>query len=119
NDPVQVGAGFWPAAGVTVAILLRSPTRLWAWVAVGIGIGEVLNNIGSGYPRAAIPLWAAGNMLEPLLGAALVRRFASRRGELVPLPNLLVFIALAVVVAPLVGATVGSIGTVTYTSLGW
>lgn len=29
NDPLQNGAAFWPAAGVTVAALLLVPTRHW------------------------------------------------------------------------------------------
>ena len=34
NDPLQNGASFWPAAGVTVAALLLVPTRHW-WLVAG------------------------------------------------------------------------------------
>ena len=119
NDPVQVGAGFWPAAGLTVAILLLTPYSLWPWILVGIALGESLGDLAHGYPLAATAWWTAGNMIEPLLGALLVRRFSSYRGELVPLGNLLAFIGLAVIVAPLIGATVGSVGTVTSVGLTW
>ncbi len=119
NDPLNVGAVFWPAAGVTVAILLLSPTRRWAWPLAGIVVAEVVVDVSRGYPTMAIPWWTAGNVLDPLVGAWLVRRFASPRGELLPLKNLFAFIALAVIVAPLIGASVGSVGTVAHGDLGW
>lgn len=119
GEPVLQGAGFWPAAGVTVSILLLTPTRRWLWVLAGIVLAELISNLIHGYPLGAVPWWAAGNAIEPLLGAWLVRRFASPRGELVPLRNLLAFLALAVVVASLVGASVGSVGTVNYIGREW
>lgn len=119
NDPVEVGAGFWPAAGVTVALLLLVPTGSWLWILSGIILAESLSDLVQGYPTGAIPWWTAGNVVEPLLGAWLVRRVGSPRGELVPLRNLLLFIAFAVVVGPLVGGTIGSVGTVSQTDLGW
>src|SRR5690606_21683383 len=96
-----------------------TPTRRWAWALAGVAIAEVLVDVSRGYPTMAIPWWTAGNVLDPLVGAWLVRRFASPRGELLPLRNLLSFIALAVIVAPLVGASVGSVGTVANGDLGW
>lgn len=112
NDPVLIGAGFWPAAGVSLALLLLLPTRSWPWVLAGIGLGEFGGDLLHGYPLGAIGLWTIGNMAEPLVGAYLVRRFASHHGDLAPARRLLAFLAFAVIAGPLVGATIGSLGTI-------
>ncbi|MGE3857130.1 MAG: MASE1 domain-containing protein [Dehalococcoidia bacterium] len=119
NDPDRLGAGFWPAAGVTLAVLLRTPTRLWVWPLLGVAVAEAVGDYAQGYPTPGIPWWTAGNVLDPLLGAALLRRAGSPRGSLLPLGNLLRFIALAVVAAPLAGASVGSIGNVLFLGESW
>lgn len=119
DDPIKVGAGFWPAAGVTLAIMLVVPTRRWPWVVGAIVAAEVVNDVIQGYPVAGIPWWVAGNVIDPLLGAALIRGLGTERGHLVPLRNLLMFLAFGVTIGPVVGASVGSVGTVTHTDLGW
>jgi len=119
NDPFQVGAGFWPAAGLSLALLLRTPTRHWPWVLAGIALAETASDVVQDYPRVGMPWWVAGNAIGPLVGASMVRRFGSSRGELVPIKNLLVFIGLGVVLGPVLGATIGSVGTVESSDLGW
>lgn len=113
NDPVRLGAGFWPAAGVTLGALLLLPTRRWGWVLAAVAVAETAGDLAYGYPVGATLWWAAGNTLEPMVGAVLIRRFGSHRGALVPLRPLLAFLAFGVLVGPLVGGTVGSVGTVT------
>lgn len=119
NDPFQVGAGFWPAAGLTVALLLRTPSTRWPWVLGGVVLAETASDLIHDYPAAGIPWWVTGNAVGPLVGAALLRRIGSERGDLVPIGNLLAFVGLGVVVGPLIGATIGSIGTVGSSELGW
>ncbi|MDQ1667799.1 MAG: hypothetical protein QOH75_3830 [Actinomycetota bacterium] len=36
NDPVNTGAGLWPAARLSVGASLLLPTRLWAWVVAAV-----------------------------------------------------------------------------------
>lgn len=112
NDPVNLGAGFWPAAGLTIAALLLLPTRRWGWVLAAVAVAELGGDLAHGYPLAASLWWTAGNVTGPLVGAALVRRFTHSSGSLVPGRALLGFLALGVVVGPLVGASVGSVGSV-------
>lgn len=112
NDPVALGAGFWPAAGFTVGMLLLLPTRLWSWVIGGVVAAEFGGNLAHGYPVVANLFWTLGNCAGPLLGAFLLRRYASASGKLVPVPNLLAFFVFAVVVGPLAGATLGTLGSV-------
>ena len=112
NDPVNLGAGFWPAAGVTIAALLLLPTRRWGWVICAVVVAELGGDLAHGYPLVASLGWAAGNAIEPVVGASLVRRFVHPAGSLVPLRCLMGFLALGVIVGPLVGASIGSMATV-------
>jgi diguanylate cyclase (GGDEF)-like protein len=112
NDPVNAGAGFWPAAGVTLAALLLTPRRAWLPILAAVAVAEIGGDLAQGYPLGATAFWAAGNLIEPLVGAALIRRFRPHAGRLAPLDNLLAFAALGVVAGPLIGASVGSLGTV-------
>lgn len=114
NDPVQLGAGFWPAAGLSLALLLLLPTRRWPWVLAGVAIGEFGGDLAHGYPIGGIGFWTAGNVVEPLIGAALVRRFSSPDGALAPARRLVGFLLFAVLAGPLVGATIGSLGTILF-----
>lgn len=113
NDPVYLGAGFWPAAGLTLGILLLLPTRRWPWVIAAIAVAEFGGDLAQGYPLAATLWWTAGNCVGPLVGATLIRRFGDPRGSLVPVRNLMAFLICGVLVAPLIGASVGTIGSVT------
>lgn len=111
-DPVSIGASFWPAAGITTAAMLLIPTRQWIWVIAAIVIAEGGGNQLRGYPFSASFFWILGNCIEPLLAAYLIRRSGNLHGSLTPLGNLLRFMIYGVVIAPLVGATVGSLGTI-------
>lgn len=113
NDPVNLGAGFWPAAGLTLGALLLLPNERWPWAISAIALAEFSGGLAHGYPVAASLWWTAGNCVEPFVGATLIRRFGSSRGRLVPLPNLLTFLLCGVVIAPLLGASIGSVGSIT------
>jgi len=110
NDPVRVGAGYWPAAGITLAALLLLPTRRWGWVLGAVVVAEIGGDAIHGYPLAASAWWAGGNALGPLVAAVLLRRLGAG-ARLVPVRDLVCFLVAGVVVGPLVGATIGSTGT--------
>lgn len=112
NDPVSIGASFWPAAGITTAVMLLIPTRQWTWVLAAIVIAEGGGNHLRGFPLSASFFWTVGNCVEPLLAAYLIRRSGNQHGSLTPLGNLLRFMIFGVVIAPLAGATIGSLGTI-------
>ncbi|WP_298460894.1 bifunctional diguanylate cyclase/phosphodiesterase [uncultured Cellulomonas sp.] len=111
RDPVVTGAALWPAAGLTVAALLLLPGRLWPWVLAAVAVAETGGDLAHGYPVGASLGWGLANCVEPLLGATLFRRIGSRR-TLTPVHQLLLFLAVAVLAAPAVGATIGTAASV-------
>ena len=112
NDPVANGASLWPAAGLTLAVLLIVPTDRWGWVLGAVMLAELAGDLAWGYPVAASIGWALSNTLEPLVGAFLLRRVVGIR-ELPPAKRFLLFLVFAVGVGPLVGATVGGAASAT------
>ncbi len=111
NTPDTNGGTFWPGAGLSLALLLMLPTRQWVFIILGIAVSEFAGNSIRGYAAFGNSLWTLGNCLEPLLGATLIRRAGNHNGELVPTKNLLLFIGLGALLAPMLGATIGAIGT--------
>ena len=117
NNPVQLGGAFWPAAGFSLALLLILDRSAWPWILGGVALAEVGGDLAHGYAPGAIAFWALGNVVEPLVGAVLIRRFTSERGSLIPLGGLLGFLVWGVFAGPIVGGTIGSIGTVAFLDL--
>lgn len=112
NDPVNAGAGYWPAAGLTLVALLLLPVRRWGWVLGAVVVAELGGDAVQGYPLAASSWWAAGNVAEPVVAALLLRRLG-HGGRLAPLGALVPFLLAGIVVGPFVGAAIGSVGTST------
>lgn len=109
NDPVSNGASLWPAAGLTLAVLMLVPTRSWGWVLGGVALAELSGDLAWGYDVGAGVGFTLGNTLGPLAAAWLLRRTGNAAGELTPVRPLLQFLLLGVVVGPLVGATFGTV----------
>tara|TARA_R100001377_G_C3194567_1_gene112088 strand:+ start:2265 stop:3701 length:1437 start_codon:yes stop_codon:yes gene_type:complete len=110
-NPATHAGTFSPGAGFILGLLLVLPSRQWLWVIAAVAIGETVTNQLHTYPIVANIFWTSSNCVEPLLGAALIRRSGNTAGTLAPQSNMFRFIAYAVVVAPIIGATIGSIGT--------
>ncbi len=101
----RFGAGVGPAAGVALAALLIGGYRLWPAVAVGAFV------VSSG--RGAPPLVACGvaaaSTIEALLGAFALRSLPGFRSALDRFQDLVGFAVFGGVVAPAIGATLGTI----------
>ena len=117
NNPVQLGGAFWPAAGFSFALLLLTDRTAWPWILGGVALAEVGGDLARGYAVGATAFWALGNVVEPLVGAVLIRRFSSEHGSLIPVRGLLGFLVWGVLAGPVVGGTIGSIGTVAFGGL--
>ena len=102
------GTTFWPAAGVTIAVLLRRPKTEWsAYVAVVWVVEFLLDLTVSGVSGVVATGWATANVVEPLIGALLLTR-GSHRIDLARRGDLLRFLLFAVVVGPAIGAVIGT-----------
>lgn len=110
-NPNIDGVTLWLGAGFSLGLLLKLPTRQWLWVIAAIGIGEFIRNLLHDAPIFGNLLLASANCIEPLLGAALIRRSGNSVGALAPQSNMLRFLAYAVFAAPFVGASFSALGT--------
>jgi integral membrane sensor domain MASE1 len=94
----------WPPTGLALAACLL----LGGWVWPGILLGAFLVNVSaSGHVPAALAI-AAGNTLEGVLGAYLVRRFAGGARAFARTRHVLVFAILAGMLSTAVSATIGT-----------
>ena len=93
----------WPSTGVAVAALVLFGRRLWP----GVAIGALLVNGFSDVPLAAACGMAAGNTLEALIGASLLRLVPGFRPSLERVIHVAAFAVLVAGVATAVSASVG------------
>jgi diguanylate cyclase (GGDEF)-like protein len=112
DDPANPGAGFWPAAGFSLGMLLVVQPSRWGWVLAGVGLAELGGDLTHGHALEAA-LWStAGACVGPLVGALLLRRSGNPHGFLAPVRQLERFFLAAVAGGSLAGASIGTIGTV-------
>jgi PAS domain S-box-containing protein len=98
----QVSA-VWPPTGIALAAVLLLGYRAWP----GIALGAFLANVTAHEPVGTACGIAAGNTLEALTGAWLLRRWAGFDPSLERLRDVLDLITLAAGVSTTVSATIG------------
>lgn len=102
-------ATFWPPAGLFLAVLLISERGDWpALIAAGI-LGNVCSDLLVGRTLLVTAGFAAANGMEAVVGATLLSRVIGYRPRLRSLREAFAFSAIAAVLAPVVGATIGAI----------
>ncbi|HEY6948132.1 MAG TPA: MASE1 domain-containing protein, partial [Gemmatimonadales bacterium] len=99
----------WPPTGIAVAALILLGYRYWP----GVALGAFLANTATSVPAGAAAAVAAGNALEALVAAYLLRRAAGGRPDLENLDQVQAFIFSAAPLGALVSATVGVTSLVT------
>ena len=109
---VTVGASFWPGAGLTVAVLLVRPRREWPWLLLAVGIAEATMDLLAGFDPLLAPAWAVANTAEAALAAWLLTRGGRAAPNLADRGDLLRFTGAAVLLGPLIGATIGTAAAV-------
>ncbi|MGN9909631.1 SpoIIE family protein phosphatase [Phytohabitans sp. LJ34] len=115
----DVGAVFFPPAGVTLGALLLARRRHWVWVLGAAGAVELAVNLWQRLPPGAACGFVLTNTLEPLVGAALVRRFRPGPIDLTRVRDAAVFLVCAVGLGPLAGALVGATTSAWTSGAGW
>jgi signal transduction histidine kinase len=106
QGPDATGAAFFPAAGITLAVLSVMPKHRWPWILATIVVAELAVDLWHGQSLVMGLGFGAANAIEPYLGATLLnktfrldaslRRYFTR------------YVIYAVVVAPLAGAAIGA-----------
>src|SRR5512134_1544655 len=102
--PVHLFASLvWAPTGIALAVLLRGGIRHWP----GVALGAFLVNAWAGAPIPVALAISAGNTLEAVLGAYLIRRAAGGEAfSLERLRGVLAFILLGALVSTTVSASV-------------
>ena len=95
----------WPPTGIALAAVLWFGPGGRAWA--GVALGAFLANIIAHEPLGSALGIAAGNTLEAVLGAWLLRRWLRGAVQLSRLRHVLAFIILAAGVSTAVSATIG------------
>jgi putative nucleotidyltransferase with HDIG domain len=102
-------ATFWPPAGLFIAILLISERRDWPVLVLAGLAGNLCFDLLHGRALFATVGFAIANASEALTGATLVRMLIGTRPKLASLRESFVFSAVGAVMAPVVGATIGTL----------
>jgi PAS domain S-box-containing protein len=98
---------FWPPAGLMLATLAMNRKATWPWWLLAGCVAELTCDLF--WFRNAMPLAFAyffANAMEAITGAWLLQRFAPKPFSLNTLRDVARFIALAVLAAPVMGATI-------------
>ena len=99
----------WPAAGVTLGLLLRSARRDWPAVAAGALIGSLASDALSNYSAAFTIAASFANVLESLAAAWLITRFVPLPVRLTTVRAVIAFILAGVIVSNSVTSLLGAI----------
>jgi signal transduction histidine kinase len=98
------GAAFFPAAGLTLGVLVLYPGAWPLWL-VAVGSAELIVDLAHGQTVAMAAGFAIANSLEPLAGALGIRRFShGGHGR----DDFVVFLTFGVLVGTLCGAIIGA-----------
>jgi signal transduction histidine kinase len=101
----DAGAAFFPSAGLTLATLVLTPRRTWPLWLAAVAVAEVTVDLTHGQTVPMALGFACANVVEPLVGAAAFR--AALPGAASLRSRLLLFLAFAVVLGPMVGGAIG------------
>lgn len=101
----------WPPSGIALAVVLLWGYRMGPAILIGAFFANVLALKGAGltpsYAFAASLATACGNMMEALIGAWFIKRFAGTETPFNTIRELLVFIIFGGLLATLVSPTIG------------
>lgn len=100
------GAAFFPPAGLSLAVLVLTRRRTWPlWLTI-VAVTEITVDLTHGQTLGMALGFAAANVIEPLVGATLLR--STMRARIGLRQMLPLYVVCAVVVGPAVGAVIGA-----------
>ena len=100
-------SALWPTAAILFSVLVATPVRHWWAYTLAAYVSSVANDVRAGFPVAA-GLFIVAGILEIVLAAAGVRRFAGGLRAFSTLRNLVAYVLIAVVLAPSVSALIAA-----------
>lgn len=117
-DALGIGPSFFPPAGVTLGMLVSTSRRDWPWILAGAAVAEITIDTAQGLGAGLTIGYAAANVVEPLVGASLIRS-RLERVDLGRRRDLLIFLTLGVAAAPVVGAVIAATAYEVFAAGGW
>ncbi len=106
-----IGPAFFPPAGVTVAAMLLTRRALWPVIVAAIVVAELAVDLRYGASLGTSAGFALANVVEPLVGASIVRAWCKGVPDLRERGDLARFVAGAMVLGPLAGGVIGGVVT--------
>jgi PAS domain S-box-containing protein len=100
-------SALWPTGAILLSVLVVAPTRHWWVYILAAYFTSIVNDARAGFPIAA-RLYLAAAVIEVLIAAICVRRFADGVHAFDSLRNLAAYVIGAVVLAPSVAAFVAA-----------
>ena len=100
----------WPTGAILFSVLVATPTRHWFAYTLAAYFSSVINDVRGGLPVSAVLFIAAG-IIEILIAAVAVRRYADGLRAFDSLRSLVVYIGVAVFLAPFTSAFVAAAST--------
>src|SRR3546814_229423 len=112
GEASETAAGFWPPAGAALVAMLLVPVRRWGWVVAGILVPTAVGLVLGFMPLRAGLIWGLGNSVEPAVSALILRHLSTRTRSLTSGRTLVEFLLVAVITGPMIGAAIGTVGSV-------
>jgi len=105
--PPHYISALWPTGAILFSVLVATPIRHWWAYILAAYFTSVINDARAGFPISAILFIVAG-VIEVLIAAVGVRRFAGGLRAFDNLQSLVAYIIVAVVLAPFTSAFVAA-----------
>lgn len=100
-------AVFWIPSALSLAFFWRTRPSGWPLLAIALYAGAALEASWLGFPAPVVLGWAVGVILEPLISVTLLRRL-DVSSRLLDVRDVLLFVAIAALLAPMSGGIVGA-----------
>ena len=101
-------SALWPTNAILFGVLVATPPRLWWAYTFAAYFSSLVNDARAGFPVSG-QVFLLADVVEVVLGAAGVRRFAGGLRAFTGLRSLAAYLLLAVLAAPFVSAFVGAL----------
>ncbi len=115
----STASAFFPPAGLTVAAMLLTRRSVWPAIVVAIALAEFIIDVRHGVPMPMIAGYALADVIEPLVGASVVRAWQPGIPDLTRVRDMTVYVLGACVSGPLAGALIGGSVTSRFNGVPW